>query len=33
DPTVSMKVLEGIEDYLNRHKFNSIYDIIGTMTI
>ena len=33
DPTVSMKVLEGIEDYLNRHKFNSIYDIIGAMTI
>ncbi len=33
DPTVSMKVLEGIEDYLNRHKFNSIHDIIGAMTI
>jgi len=33
DPTVSMKVLEGIEDYLDRHKFNSIYDIIGAMTI
>jgi dihydroorotate dehydrogenase (NAD+) catalytic subunit len=32
DPTVSMKVLEGIEDYLNRHKFNSIYNIIGAMT-
>ncbi len=32
DPTVSMKVLEGIEDYLDRHKFNSIYDIIGAMT-
>ncbi|HOG04727.1 MAG TPA: dihydroorotate dehydrogenase [Paludibacter sp.] len=33
DPTVSMKVLEGIEDYLNRHKFSSIYEIIGAMTI
>ncbi len=33
DPTVSIKVLDGIEDYLIRHKFNSIYDIIGKLEI
>ncbi len=31
DPAVTMTILEGIEDYLNRHHFNSIYDIIGGM--
>lgn len=33
DPTVTIKVLEGIEDYLVRHKFNSVYDIIGKLEI
>ena len=29
DPTVSVKVIEGIEDYLKRYKFNDVSDIIG----
>lgn len=33
DPAVTMSILEGIEDYLNRHHFNSIYDIIGGMEV
>ncbi|GAB1415225.1 dihydroorotate dehydrogenase [Paludibacter sp.] len=33
DPTVSLKVLEGIEEYLVRHKLSSIYDIIGALEI
>jgi dihydroorotate dehydrogenase (NAD+) catalytic subunit len=33
DPAVTMTILEGIEDYLNRHHFNSIYDIIGGMEV
>lgn len=31
DPTISIKVLEGIEDYLNRHNFSSITDIVGAL--
>lgn len=33
DPTISISVLEGIENYLNRHKFESIYDIIGKLEV
>ncbi|MDD4489563.1 MAG: dihydroorotate dehydrogenase [Paludibacter sp.] len=33
DPTVSIKVLEGIEDYLKRHNINQINDIIGALEI
>lgn len=33
DPSVSIKVLEGIEDYLIRHNFNSVNDIIGALEI
>lgn len=33
DPTITVKVLEGINDYLDRHKFNSIYDIIGALKV
>jgi len=33
DPTVSIKVLEGIEDYLLRHKFSSVNDIIGALEV
>lgn len=33
DPTVSEKVLDGIVDYMNRHKLNSIYDIIGQLQV
>jgi dihydroorotate dehydrogenase (NAD+) catalytic subunit len=33
DPTVSIKILDGIEDYLKENNFNSIYDIIGALEI
>jgi len=33
DPTVSIKVLDGIEDYLKRHKFGSVKDIIGALEV
>ena len=33
DPTVTIKVAEGINDYLNRHKFSSVRDIIGTLEV
>ena len=33
DPTVSIKVLEGIEDYLKRHNFSSVKDIIGALDV
>ena len=29
DPTVSMKVVQGIEDYLNKHHYTSVKEIIG----
>ncbi len=31
DPTVSIKVIDGINDYLDRHGFQSITDIIGAL--
>lgn len=31
DPSISEKVVDGIEEYLNRHGFNSIQDIIGAL--
>lgn len=31
DPTISIKILEGIEDYLIRHKMNSIKDLVGSL--
>ena len=33
DPTVSIKVLEGIEDYMIRHKFNSVSEMVGALQI
>ena len=33
DPTVSLKVVEGINDYLNRHGFSSVIDIVGALEI
>jgi len=33
DPTVSIKVLEGIEDYLKRHNLSSVKDIIGALEV
>lgn len=31
DPSVTMKVVEGIEAYLERHEFQSVSDIIGAL--
>lgn len=31
EPTATIDVLRGIEDYLERHKLNSIYDLIGAL--
>lgn len=31
DPAISEKIVLGIDEYLNRHKFNSIQDIIGAL--
>lgn len=31
DPTVTIKVEQGIREYLERHKFNSVKDIIGVI--
>lgn len=33
DPTVSVKVVDGIEDYLKRHNCTSVNDIIGALEI
>lgn len=33
DPTVSIKILEGIEAYLERHGCKSVYDIIGALEV
>jgi dihydroorotate dehydrogenase (NAD+) catalytic subunit len=31
DPTVTLKIIDGIEGYLHRHGFNSVRDIIGNL--
>jgi dihydroorotate dehydrogenase (NAD+) catalytic subunit len=31
DPLATLKIIDGIDDYLNRHKINSITDIIGCL--
>ena len=31
DPTVSVKVIDGIADYLDRHGFKSVSDIVGAL--
>lgn len=33
DPAVSEKVVDGIEEYLTRHGFNSVQDIIGALEV
>ena len=33
DPSVSVKVIDGIADYLERHNFNSVQDIIGALEV
>lgn len=32
DPSVTMKIVNGIEDYLQRHNFTSVRDIIGSLS-
>jgi len=31
DPLATVKIIDGIDQYLNRHHFNSINDIIGCL--
>ena len=33
DPTVTIKVIDGINEYLDRHNFKSVNDIIGALEI
>ncbi|MDR0506276.1 MAG: dihydroorotate dehydrogenase [Dysgonamonadaceae bacterium] len=33
DPTVSVKIVDGIDDYLNRHGFDSVKDLTGALLI
>ena len=33
DPAVTVKVVEGINDYLDRHGYQSIKDIIGALEV
>jgi dihydroorotate dehydrogenase (NAD+) catalytic subunit len=33
DPTVSVKIVDGINEYLDRHGFESVKDIIGALEI
>lgn len=33
DPAITVKVAQGIDDYLNRHEFTSVKDIIGGLEI
>ena len=32
DPSVCMKIIDGIEDYLTRHNYSSVSEIIGTLS-
>ena len=33
DPTVSIKVIDGINDYLDRHGFQSVHEIVGALEV
>lgn len=33
DPTVTIKILKGIEEYLDRHGYESVRDIVGKMEV
>ena len=33
NPAVAVKVVDGINDYLERHRINSISDIIGMLKV
>ena len=31
DPTIPLQIVDGINDYLERHNFSSVRDIIGSL--
>jgi dihydroorotate dehydrogenase (NAD+) catalytic subunit len=33
DPAITVKVVDGINDYLERHHFSSVKDIIGALEV
>ena len=33
DPAITVKVAEGINDYLDRHGYSSVRDIIGALEV
>ena len=33
DPTVSVKVIDGMNDYLDRHGFKSVKELIGALEV
>ena len=33
DPQISVKIVQGIEQYLARHKFTSVKEIIGSLEV
>jgi dihydroorotate dehydrogenase (NAD+) catalytic subunit len=33
DPQITLKIIEGIEKYLERHHLNSVYDLIGNLQL
>ena len=33
DPAITVKVAEGIDDYLNRHEYKSVKEIIGALEV
>jgi dihydroorotate dehydrogenase (NAD+) catalytic subunit len=33
DPAITVKIIDGINDYLERHHVKSIYDIIGMLKV
>lgn len=33
DPTITTKIIQGIDDYLNRHKYSSLSEIIGCLQL
>ena len=33
DPSITVKIIDGINDYLDRHHFNSVQDIVGALEI
>lgn len=33
DPTATVKIVDGIEDYLRRHGFSSVHDLVGALQL